>query len=51
MVPDEDITFTDGCMGPHTENLLRDCGISISAAPMACLPTSWLWWWMMPAWA
>ena len=26
MVPDEDITFTDGCMGPHTENLLRDCG-------------------------
>ena len=26
MVPDEDIAFTDGCMGPHTENLLRDCG-------------------------
>ena len=26
MVPDEDITFTDGCMGEHTENLLRDCG-------------------------
>ena len=26
MVPDENITFTDGCMGPHTENLLRDCG-------------------------
>ena len=26
MVPDADITFTDGCMGPHTENLLRDCG-------------------------
>jgi len=26
MVPDEDITFTDGCMGLHTENLLRDCG-------------------------
>ena len=26
MVPDEDITFTDGCMGPRTENLLRDCG-------------------------
>lgn len=26
MVPDEDITFIDGCMGPHTENLLRDCG-------------------------
>ena len=26
MVPDEDITFTDGCMGPHTENLLHDCG-------------------------
>ena len=25
-VPDEAITFTDGCMGPHTENLLRDCG-------------------------
>ena len=20
MVPDEDITFVDGCMGPHTEN-------------------------------
>ncbi len=36
MVPDEDITFTDGCMGPHTENLLRDCGDSTSAAPMAC---------------
>ena len=26
MVPDEVITFTDGCMGTHTENLLRDCG-------------------------
>ena len=26
MVPDEEITFTDGCMGTHTENLLRDCG-------------------------
>ena len=26
MVPDEAITFTDGCMGAHTENLLRDCG-------------------------
>ena len=26
MVPDEAITFTDGCMGIHTENLLRDCG-------------------------
>ena len=26
MVPDEDVTFTDGCMGEHTENLLRDCG-------------------------
>ena len=26
MVPDEAITFTDGCMGTHTENLLRDCG-------------------------
>ena len=26
MVPDEDIAFTDGCMGPHTENLLHDCG-------------------------
>ena len=26
MVPDEDIAFTDGCMGLHTENLLRDCG-------------------------
>ena len=26
MVPDEDITFVDGCMGPHTENLLHDCG-------------------------
>ena len=25
-INDEDITFTDGCMGPHTENLLRDCG-------------------------
>ena len=25
-VPDADITFTEGCMGPHTENLLRDCG-------------------------
>ena len=25
-VPDEEITFLDGCMGPHTENLLRDCG-------------------------
>ncbi len=25
-VPDEEITFADGCMGPHTENLLRDCG-------------------------
>ena len=23
---DEEITFLDGCMGPHTENLLRDCG-------------------------
>lgn len=26
IVPDEDITFTDGCMGTHTENLLHDCG-------------------------
>ena len=26
MVPDEEITFADGCMGTHTENLLRDCG-------------------------
>ena len=26
IVPDENITFTDGCMGEHTENLLRDCG-------------------------
>ena len=26
MVPEENITFTDGCMGEHTENLLRDCG-------------------------
>ena len=26
MVPDEEITFVDGCMGTHTENLLRDCG-------------------------
>ena len=25
-VPDEVIRFTDGCMGPHSENLLRDCG-------------------------
>ena len=25
-VPDENIRFVDGCMGPHTENLLRDCG-------------------------
>lgn len=26
MVPDEDISFVDGCMGPHSENLLRECG-------------------------
>ena len=25
-MPDEEITFVDGCMGIHTENLLRDCG-------------------------
>ncbi len=25
-VPDEEITFVDGCMGSHTENLLNDCG-------------------------
>ena len=25
-VPDEEISFVDGCMGPHRENLLRDCG-------------------------
>ena len=25
-VPDEVITFRDGCMGLHSENLLRDCG-------------------------
>ena len=25
-VPDEVVSFTDGCMGPHNENLLRDCG-------------------------
>lgn len=25
-VPDEEVRFVDGCMGPHTENLLRDCG-------------------------
>ena len=25
-VPDEDISFVDGCMGEHTENLLHDCG-------------------------
>ena len=27
MVPDEDITFTDGCMGKHTENLRRADGV------------------------
>lgn len=25
-VPDEVISFEDGCMGPHAENLLTDCG-------------------------
>ena len=25
-VPDEEISFVDGCMGRHSENLLRDCG-------------------------
>ena len=25
-VPDETVTFTDGCMGVHSENLLRGCG-------------------------
>ena len=25
-VPDEEISFVDGCMGLHSENLLRDCG-------------------------
>jgi glutamyl-tRNA synthetase len=25
-VPDEVITFEDGCMGTHSENLLRECG-------------------------
>ena len=25
-VPDEAVSFTDGCMGEHSENLLRDCG-------------------------
>jgi glutamyl-tRNA synthetase len=25
-VPDEEIAFVDGCMGPHRENLLRECG-------------------------
>jgi glutamyl-tRNA synthetase len=25
-VPDEEVAFTDGCMGPHRENLLWDCG-------------------------
>lgn len=25
-MPDEEISFVDGCMGPHSENLLRDCG-------------------------
>ena len=25
-VPDENVRFVDGCMGSHTENLLRDCG-------------------------
>ena len=25
-VPDEEITFTDGHMGPYAENLARDCG-------------------------
>lgn len=26
MVPDEEVSFVDGCMGPYRENLLRDCG-------------------------
>ena len=26
-------------------------GISTSAAPTACLLTSWPWWWTMPGWA
>ena len=51
MVPDEDITFTDGCMAPTPRTCSATAGISTSAAPMACLPTSWLWWWTMPAWA
>ena len=54
MVPDENITFTDGCMGEHTENLLRDCGdfylrradgvfayqlaVVVDDAPMTCFP-------------
>ena len=25
-VPDEEVTFTDRCMGPHRENLLTGCG-------------------------
>lgn len=25
-VPDETVAFADGCMGPHAENLLRECG-------------------------
>ncbi len=50
MVPDEDITFTDGCMGPHTRTCSVTAAISTSAVPMACLPISWPWWWMMPGW-
>ena len=51
MVPDEEITFTDGCMGTHTENLLRDCGDfylrradGVFAYQLAVVV-------MMPAWA
>ena len=51
MVPDEDITFIDGCMAPTPRTCSATAGISTSAAPTVCLPTSWPWWWTMPAWA
>ncbi len=43
--------FWMAAWAPTPENLLRDCGDFTCAGRTACSPTSWPWWWTMPAWA
>ena len=51
-VPDEVVSFTDGCMGPPTARTC--CGTAVTstfAAPTAYSLTNWPLLWTMPGWA